>query len=212
MIAGARHLVAAISWKPLAATTTATTIWLVLADRPSGVLLATAAAAVAATAAHVLDDPAAVTLQSSPTTLLRRRSHRTVLAVPLVAGWWVLATAIVSRSTADLPLVAHTLQLIALAAVGLAGASTGARLIGDCSRGGTTGALAVIVCFGTAFLPGGSLQVLPLDPAAPGAARRLSCILAVAFVLLLGSSIDPARRVPRRQSRPSHPATSALHR
>lgn len=208
MIAGARHLASVITWKPLVSATIATTTWLALTARPSGLLLSTAAAAVAATTAHVLDDPAAVTLQSSPTTLLQRQAHRVTLAVPLLGVWWVLAIAIVSRSTTHLPVAAHTLQLIALLAVGLASASTAVRVVGDRSRGGTAGALAVIVCFGTAFLPERSLQLLPSDPTAPGAARRLIVILAVALVLQLGSSIDPARRLLGRQSRQSRPAAS----
>jgi hypothetical protein len=207
MIAGARHLASVITWKPLVATTIATSTWLALTIRPAGLLLSTAAAAVAATTAHVLDDPAAVTLESSPTTLLRRQTHRVTLALPLLGVWWVVAIAIVSRSSAHLPLAAHTLQLIALFAVGLAGASTAARVVGDRSRGGTAGALAVIVCYGTAFLPARSLQLLPSDPAAPGAARRLVVILAVALVLQLRSSIDPARRLLGRQSRQSRPAS-----
>ena len=209
MIAGVRHLVVVITWKPLAATAMATATWLALAARPSGLLLSTASAAVAATTAHVLDDPAAVTLQSSPSTLLRRRAWRVVLAVPVVAVWWVLAIAIVSRSPAHPPLAEHTLQLVALSAVGLAGACTAAMIVGDGTRGGTAGALGVIACFGTAFRPARSLQLVPIDPAAPGAARRLIVVLAVALVMQLGSSIDPARRLPGLRWRQASPATSA---
>jgi hypothetical protein len=210
MIAGARHLASVITWTPLVAATTATIAWLELTARPSGLLLSTAAAGVAATAAHLLDDPAAVTLQSSPTTLLRRRAHRVTLAVPLIAAWWVIAGAIVSRSTANLSLAAHTLQLIAMCVVGLAGAATAARVVGAGSRGGTAGALAVIVCFGTAFLPAPSLQLLQTDPAGPGAVRRLAVVLAVALGIQLGSSIDPARRVLGRRVRASGSPTTIL--
>ena len=209
MIAGSRHLASVITWKPLVATTIATTTWLALTARPSGPLLSVAAAAVAAVTAHVLDDPASVTFESSPTTLLRRRTHRVALALPLVGVWWALAITAVSRSNGHLPLAAHTLQLIALLAVGLAGASVAANVIGDRARGGTAGAVAVVVCFGTAFLPERALQLLPSDPAAPGAARRLLVILALALVIQAGSSIDPAERLLGRQSRRTRPAAPA---
>lgn len=194
VIAGAGHLAAVITWKPLAATAMATTTWIALTVRPTGLLLSAAAAAVATTTSQVLDDPATATLQSSPTTLLQRRAHRVTLALLLLGIWWGLATTIVSRSSAHLPLASHTLQLITLVAIGLAGASAMSRITGDSAPGGTTGAIAVIICFGTAFMPDRSLQLLPVDPAAPDATRQLAVILAIAVALQLRSSIDPARR------------------
>ena len=194
LIAGARHLASVITWKPLAATAVATTVWIALAVRPSGLLLSIAAAAVAGTVSYVLDDPAAATLQSSPATLLRRRAHRVALALPPLGVWWALATAIVSRSAEHLPLAAPTLQYAALVSIGLAGSCIAWRISGDRARGGTTGALAVIICFGTGFMPARSLQLVPVDPAAPGAARQLTVLLVFAVALQLGSSIDPARR------------------
>jgi len=210
VIPGAGHLAAVVNWKPLAATTIATTTWLAMTVRPSALLLSTAAAGVAATTAYLLDDSATATLQSSPTTLLRRRAHRLVLALPLLGAWWALAVTIVSRSTAHLPLAAHTLQLAALVAIGLAGSSAAAKVIGGDARGSTAGALAVITCFGTAFLPRRSLQLLPVDPAAAGATRQLAVALAVAVAVLLSSSTDPAR-CPTLGQRPrrSPEATSA---
>ncbi len=202
LIVGSRHVAAVLSWKPFAAAAVATATWLALTDPPSPLLLSSSAAAVAATTPFVLDDPGAATLQSSPTTLLRRRGHRVALVLPLVGSWWALAVTIVSRSTAHLPLAAHTLQLITLVAIGLAGASTTSRFGGDSSPGGTTGAIVVIVCFGTAFLPARSLQLVPADPTAPGAARQLVAILAVAVAIQLGASADPARRMtPLRRAR-----------
>ncbi len=195
MIVGSRHLAAVLTWKPFAATTVATATWLAFTDPPSPLLLSTAAAAVAATTPFVLDDPGAATLQSSPTTLLRRRGHRTALVMPLLVSWWALVATIVSRSTAHLPLAAHTLQLITLVAIGLAGASTASRVGSDRAGGGTTGSLAVIICFGTAFVPERSLQLVPADPTAPGATRQLIVILAVAVAIQLGASADPARRM-----------------
>ncbi len=204
MIHGSRHLAAVLTWKPFAATAVATATWLALTDPPSPLLLSTAAAAVAATTPLVLDDPAASTLQGSPTTLLRRRAHRAALVLPLLGAWWALAVTIVSLSTAHLPLAAHTLQLTTLAAIGLAGASTTSSVGGDHARGGTTGALAVIICFGTAFLPERSLQLVPVDPTAPDAARQLIVILAIAVAIQLAASADPARRTtPLRRARPT---------
>lgn len=193
MIRGSRHLAAVLTWKPFAATAVATAVWLAATERPSPLLLSTAAAAVAATTPFVLDDPAAATLQSSPATLRQRRAHRAALVLPFLGSWWALAVTIVSRSTTHLPLAAHTLQLATLVAIGLAGASATSRIGGDRAQGGTTGALAVIICFGTAFLPEGSLQLVPGDPAAPDAARQLIVILAVAVAIQLGASADPAR-------------------
>lgn len=214
MIRSTRHLAAVLTWKPFAATAVATAVWLALTERPSPLLLSTAATAVAATTPFVLDDPAATTLQSSPATLRQRRAHRAALVLALLGSWWVLAVTIVSRSTAHLPLAAHTLQLTTLVAIGLAGASTTSRIGSDRAQGGTAGALAVIICFGTAFLPERSLQLVPGDPAAPDAARQLIVILAVAVTVALGASADPARRTtpPRRARRTADtaPASRAL--
>jgi hypothetical protein len=150
----------------------------------------------------VLDDPAAATLRCSPTTLLRRRTHRVTFAVPLIAAWWALTTTTFSRSTAHVALAAHTAQLGALVAIGLAGSCVSSRFVGDHARGGTAGALVVIVCFGTGFLPARQLQLVPVDPAGPGAVRQLTAVLAVAVAVQLGASIDPARRTrPGRRRR-----------
>ncbi len=198
MISASRHLAAVLTWKPLAATAVGTATWLALSERPSLVLLSAAAAAIAAATPFVLDDTAAATLQSSPATLRQRRAHRVALILPLLAAWWALALTTVSRSTVHLPLAAHTLQFVTLVGIGLAGASTTSRVDSDRARGGTIGALAVIICFGTAFLPERSLQLVPGDPAAPDAARQLIVILAVAIAIQRGGSIDPARRTALR--------------
>lgn len=202
LIAGAGHLASVVTWRPLAATTVATTTWIVLSVRPSGLLLSTTAAAVAAAVPHLLDDPASATLQSSPTTLRRRQSHRLLTALPAVGLWWALATTFVSRSSAHLPLAAHTLQLIALLAIGLAGCAAAARLLGDDARCGIAGALAVMIGFGTGLLPEPALQLVPSDPAAPHAARQLVVVLALGLALHLAASTDRARRpaVGRRRS------------
>lgn len=201
MIAGARHLAAVLTWKPLAATTVGTATWLALAEGPSPLLLAVAAAAVAAATPFVLDDTAAATLQSSPATLRLRRAHRVALILPFLVSWWVLAFIIVARSTVHVPVVAHTLQFATLVGIGLAGASTTSSADSDRARGGTVGALAVIICFGTAFLPERALQLVPADPGAPDAARQLIVILAVAVAIQVGGSIDPARRTALRLRR-----------
>jgi len=203
MISGTRHLTAVVTWKPLAATAVATATWIALTERPSPLLLSAAAAAVAAATPFVLDDTAAATLQSSPATLRRRRAHRVALILPLLASWWVFAFAIVSRSTVDLPLAAYTLQLATLVGIGLAGASTNSSA--DRARGGTSGALAVAICFGTAFLPERALQLVPADPGSPGAGRRLLVILAVAVAIQLIGSTDPARPTTLRLRRSGRP-------
>lgn len=203
MISASRHLAAVLTCKPLAATAAGTATWLALSERPSPLLLSVAAAAVAAATPFVLDDTAAATLQSSPATLLRRRAHRVALILPLLASWWALAFTVVSRSTVNLPLAAHTLQLATLVGIGLAGAATTSSADSDRARGGTIGALAVIVCFGTAFLPQRSLQLVPRDPAAPGAGRQLIIIFAVALAIQLSGSADPARRTMLRVHSPN---------
>ncbi len=194
MISGSRHLAATLTWKPLAATAAATAVWIALIERPSPLVLSLAAAAVAATTPFVLDDTAAATLQSSPATLRQRRAHRVAMVLPLLASWWVLALIVVSRSTRDLPLAAHTLQLSTLVGIGLAAASMVSSAGSDRSPGGTLGAIAVIVCFGTAFLPERALQLVTAAPADPGAGRQLIVTLAVAVVIQLSGSADPARR------------------
>lgn len=201
MIPGTRHLATALTWKPLAATTAGTMTWIVLTDHPSPLVLSAAAAAVAAATPFVLDDAAAATLRSSPTTLWHRRAQRISVVLPLLAGWWLLAFTIVSRSSDRLPPTAYTLQLAALLAVGLAASSTSSRADSDSARGGTLGALAVIICFGTAFLPERALQLVPADPDAPDAGRQLTVLLAVAVMIQLGASTDPAHRTPLRRRR-----------
>jgi hypothetical protein len=176
-------------------------MWLALTERPSPLLLSVAAAGVAAATPFVLDDTAAATLQSSPATLRQRRAHRVSIVLPLLASWWALALVLVSRSSGDLPLAAHTLQLTTLAAIGLAGASAMSSADSDRARGGTLGALAVIICFGTGFFPERALQLVPADPAARDAPRELFLILAVAVAIQLGGSADPARRTTLRLRR-----------
>ncbi len=201
MITCSRHLAAVLTWKPLAATAVTTATWLALTDRPSPLLLSATAAAVAAATPFVLDDTGAATLQSSPATLRRRRVHRVAIVLPLLASWWVVALIVMSRPNRDLPLAAHTLQLATLVGIGLAAASTTSRTDSDRAPGGTLGALAVIVCFGTGFLPERALQLVPSDPAAPDAGRQLFVILAVAVAIQLGGSTDPARRTTLRLRR-----------
>lgn len=196
MIAGTRHLATVLTWKPLAATTVGTATWLALTDRPSPLLLSAAAAAVAAATPFVLDDTAAATLGPSPTTLWRRRAQRISLVLPLLSGWWLLAFTIVSRSSDPLPPAAYALQLATLLAVGLAASSTSSSVDSERARGGTAGGVAVIVCFGTAFLPARALQLVPANPDAPDAGWKLVVLLAVAVVIQLGASTDPARRTP----------------
>lgn len=198
MIPGTRLLAAVLAWKPLAAAAVGTAMWLALVERPSPLLLSVAATAVAAATPFVLDDTAAATLESSPATLRQRRGHRVALILPLIASWWAVAFTIVSRSTVDLALAAHTLQLVTLVGIGVAVASTTSNADSDRARGGTTGSLAVIICFGTAFLPERSLQLVPVDPEAPDAGRRLIVVLIVAVAIQLSASGDPARRTMRR--------------
>lgn len=198
MMSSTRHLAAVLTWKPLAVTAAATVAWLALTERPSPLLLSGAAAAVAAATPFVLDDTAAATLQSSPTTLRRRRAYRVAPVVPVLVSWWVLAVTIVSRATVSLPLAAHALHFATLVGIGLAGASATLRADSDLARGGTAGALVVIIGFGTAFLPERALQLVPADPSAPEAARQLIVILVVAVAVQLRWSADPARRTTFR--------------
>jgi hypothetical protein len=201
MISATRHLAAVLTWKPLAATAVTTAGWLAFTERPSPLLLSATAAAVAAATPFVLDDTAAATLQSSPATLRQRRAHRVAIVLPLLVSWWTLALIVVSRPNRDLPLATHTLQFATLLGIGLAAASTTSRTDSDRARGGTLGALAVIICFGTGFLPERALQLVPADPAAPDAGRQLFVILAVAVAIQLGGSTDPARRTTLRLRR-----------
>lgn len=201
MISPTRHLAAVLTWKPLSATAGATAVWLALTEHPSPMLLSATAVAVAAATPFILDDTAAATLQSSPVTLRQRRVHRVAMALPLLALWWALALVVVSRTNRYLPLAAHTLQLATLVGIGLAAASTTSRANTDRARGGTLGALAVIVCFSTGFLPAPALQLVPADPAAPNAGRQLFVILAVAVAIQLGGSTDPGRRTTLRLRR-----------
>ncbi|MEO6571304.1 MAG: hypothetical protein ABIO83_07120, partial [Ilumatobacteraceae bacterium] len=194
MISGTRHLASVLTWKPLAATAVVTAMWLALVEHPSALLLSIAGAAVAAATPFVLDDTAAPTLRSSPATLLRRRAHRVAFIVPMLASWWIVASITVSRTTAQFPLTAHALQFATLIGIGLAGAAITSQFDRHSARGGTTGALAVIICFGTSFLPARPLQLIPGDPGAPGAARQLMVVFAVALAIQLGGSADPAQR------------------
>lgn len=194
MIAHARHLVAVVTWRPLAATATATAAGLALIEGPRPILLAVAAAAVAAATPFVLDDAAAATLEASPTTLRRRHARRVAIVLPLLAAWWVFALVVVSGRNRGLSAGAYTLQLATLVGIGLAVASVTSATGSDRTRGGSLGALAVIVCFGSAFLPFPALQIVPADPARPDAGRHLIVVLVVAIAVQVAGSADPARR------------------
>jgi fluoroquinolone transport system permease protein len=135
--------------------------------------------------AYLFDDPAETTLESSPLTLMLRRALRLALVAPLLAiSWWV----VLWRTDAP-DAVGRTLEL-------------GAPLAATLAVAATLGAVAASPV---------ALAFLGADRALPdgwrlfgvGSPDRLWVVVpAVAALVAVGASLDPARRcvLRRRES------------
>lgn len=190
---GLRHLARIVEWRPVAVVALASLVWVASTARPTWLHVATAGAAVAAACAYLVDDPGAATVASSPTTLVRRRVVRVGAVTPLLGAWAIVVVLLANLDPDGGELADLALQLVTFVAVAVAAASWAARL--GHLRGGISGVVAVLAVFGSGFLPGEGLPLIPPDPTHPAAARRLTVALVLAVVALLAASADPARRL-----------------
>jgi hypothetical protein len=173
----------------------------------SGVLLALRGGAVALAVglAFVLDDPAESLTAPSPVSLLAQRAVRMSLALPLAVAFCVI---LVTRANGAPgiaePLSGATmlLELLAFAAVALAAAAVGSRLLAD-RLGGLAGvAGAAVAAVAASLLPWGEPLAARLPgTAAYGAVTRCSwTALVVGVAVLIGAS-SPYAGALRRPAR-----------
>jgi hypothetical protein len=166
-------------------------------------------------AAFVLDDDAGATVESAPTDLLVRRGLRLLLAIPVVAMAWGTVLWIGSAAAGSgtgrsmrgpLPAWALSLEAAALLAVTLAAAAVGTRALGH-GKGGTAAGpmlLVFVMCMVAIDRYWPLFVASPADSGWAMAHARWALILLAAVIVLVGASLDPARRsnVRRRVSRP----------
>lgn len=183
-------------WRPLFASATFATLFILRAANPSSAALRLrlGGAVVAACVAFALDDTAETTLASAPTTLLARRSVRVLGALAALAGWWCSTAALADATTGlGRPPSAVGIEILAIAAIALATSSL-ASSHGDDGTGGFAGASVALACFATSYLPPRWWWPLAPDPSSTSGMRRLAVLLTVAVVFGVAASLDPARR------------------
>ena len=138
-----------------------------------------------------LDDPAAEMVAASPSTLARRRVVRIVLAATFtLVAWTMIAVAVGASPAERFPAAEIVMELIALAAMGLATSAAVQRHTG--SPGGPTAALAVLV--GPVFMLGVVFRDVRVFPSlVPGQdmRERWVWVAIAALVALLRTSRDP---------------------
>ncbi len=144
-----------------------------------------------------LDDPAAEIVAASPTTLGRRRIIRIAIAAALtVTAWGMIAAAVAMSKAQHFPTYDIVIELVALAAIGLATSAAVQRRTG--SPGGPTAALVVLV--GPAFMYGVVFRGVRVFPSlVPGQdlRQRWVWLALVAVGSLLVTSRDPGRSCHR---------------
>ncbi len=205
-----------VRWSPLLALTLAALalVWLL---RPDGADLAgtigglrLGAYLLAAGAALALDDAAAPTLASSPTPLAPRRAVRLVIGLaPVAVAWCLLVAAAwaVSRAAwSSLPVVALTIEAVAMVAFTVAMAAVAARRTGGV--GGSAGppalTLLVLSLLMVQLRWPRHLTMFPMAPGHPDwtlAHQRWGVLALAAAAAVAGASLDPARRRPHLRSR-----------
>jgi len=169
-------------------------------------------------AGFVIDDEAGITVEPAVIGLSLRRGLRLAMTVPVVGlGWaaalWTasaLAAAPPGGAGRSVPVGALTLEAAALLGVTLGAAAVATRWLGH-GRGGVAAGPALLA-FVMAMVTLAPYWPLFLDsPAAPGWAAahvRWGLTLAGAVLVLVGYSLDPARRsgILRRGTRSMSPA------
>jgi fluoroquinolone transport system permease protein len=155
----------------------------------------------AAALAFTVDEPAAALLDATPTPMVQRLAARLALCAVLVLPAWGVALAVASLRGPDVPLVALTLELGALGALGLAVPLALRRWWRLPEPALVAGPLLLGALLGAAHLPRRLvlLPATPLDPAWDAAHLRWSVLLLAALGLLVNGLADPATaRVARR--------------
>jgi len=150
--------------------------------------------------AFVLDDPTEDTTGSTPVSVLARRGLRVGLTLPPMLLFWLLLRAYAGGAHPTWPFV---LEAIAFAAVGLAGAALGSRLMSD-RLGGPAGAgSVVIVALVAALLPwaDGLLTRTPGTPPHAGSSVWWETVIVVSMLVWWRSSSIPTPSFRRRLSR-----------
>jgi hypothetical protein len=184
------HLLRAVLWPPLGVAALVATLVARRAELDPLLEYGLAALLLALALALVLDDPAAATLAASPTPLRRRRALRLAVALPLLAaGWAMVGWAAAPTGGGLFPPGWATLVLATFAGVVLASAAVAGR---DGGLGGAAAGPALLAFAVAAALLPGRWALLPVD----GRERRWQLLLALALVVLLAASADPAARRP----------------
>jgi hypothetical protein len=183
----ALHLTAAaalvaVTWRALEHDSAA-----VLVLRGVAVLLATALAL-------AVDEPAASLLDASPTPLRQRLVARTGLCCAVLLPAWLIAVGAATLAGADVPVQAMSLELAALAAVGLAVPASLRRWWQVSEPGLVTGPVLLGALLAAAHLPRELVLLAgsPVDPAWGVAHQRWALVLVVAVALLVRAVADPA--------------------
>ena len=156
-------------------------------------------------AAFLLDDEAGATVEAAPTNLFFRRGVRLMIGIPAVGMAWGTALWIGSAFAASgaspsmhrsLPAAAITLEAAALLAVTLAAGAVATRRLGH-DRGSIVAGPTLLAFILTVATFGRYWPLWLESPADPGwmaAQLRWAAILAVALIVLVAASLDPARR------------------
>jgi fluoroquinolone transport system permease protein len=177
--------------------------------------LRVAAVLVCLGAAFVLDDDAGTTVEPAVAALAVRRGLRLALTFPVAGAAWGAALWTASRLAASaqetgpshaLPVAGLALEAGALLAVTLAAAAVATRFLGH-GKGGVAAGPALLAFVFAMYSIGRLWPLFPAGSSDPGWAAahiRWALTLAGATVVLVGFSLDPARRwrILRRGRRP----------
>lgn len=165
--------------------------------------LRVAAVLLAVGVSFILDDPCHDTTQHLPTPRWLSILLRIGIGAPLVAAGWLLESKLALRSLAPeqaVPVGALTIEMAALAIVGLAAAAASVRIVRG-GRGGVGAACAVLAIVGIALVLPGTLRLFLKDQLEQGWARShvvwMAILGAAAFVFIVLLR-DPAAPRPMR--------------
>ena len=182
-------------------------------DRPAVAVLRGVALLLAAGLALAVDEPGAALLDASPTSTRRRLGARLAVCAAAAAPVWAAALAVAAWRGAVVSSTGLTLELAAMAALGLAVTTSLRRWWRVGEPAVVAGPLLLGFLLGAAWLPRDVrlLVSTPLDPAWSAAHLRWSLLLLAALGLLAAALAEPAtagRRRPavhRGSSRASSP-------
>lgn len=171
-------------------------------DRPAVAVLRGIAVLLAAALALSVDEAGAALLDASPTALRRRLAARLAVCGAVAGPLWAGALAVATARGAVVPVAGLTLELAALAALGLAVPAALRRWWRVAEPALVSGPLLLGTLLAAAQLPR-EVRLLvstPLDPAWDAAHLRWSLLLTAALALLAVAVADPATaRVPGRR-------------